>query len=88
MREWAVQHGKCVRQRTMRQETTKFKVGTMPLNIYRPADSVYPKDKIHLEPTAKYQPAVPPIVDEQEEQKQEVTFAHPEVSEGPRSPRR
>lgn len=54
--------------------------------MYRPADSAYPKDKIHLEPPAKYQPAVPPIVDEQEEQEQEVTFAHPEVSEAPEVP--
>jgi len=70
----------------VRQETTKFKVGTLPLNIYRPADSAYPKDKIHLEPPAKYLPAVPPIVDEQEEQEQEVTFAHPKVSEAPEVP--
>jgi len=54
MREWAVQHGKCVRQRTVRQETTKFKAGTSPLNMYRPADSAYPKDKIHLESPAQY----------------------------------
>jgi len=86
MREWAVQHAKCVRQRTVRQETTKFKAGTLPLNMYCPADSAYPKDKIYLEPPAQYQPAVPPIVDEQEEQEQEVTFAHPEVSEAPEVP--
>jgi len=54
MREWAVQHGKCVRQRTVRRETTKFKAGTSPLNMYRPADSAYPKDKIHLESPAQY----------------------------------
>jgi len=35
---------------------------------------------------SQYQPAVPPIVDEQEEQEQEVTFAHPEVSEVPEVP--
>jgi len=51
--------------------------------MYRPADSAYPKGKIHLEPPAQYQQAFPPIVDEQEEQEQEVTFAHPEVSEAP-----
>ena len=71
----------------MRQETTKFKAATLPLDMYRPADSAYPKDKIHLEPAPEqYQPAVPPIVDEQEEQEQEVTFAHPEVSEAPEVP--
>jgi len=88
MREWAVQHGKCVRQRTVRQGTTKFKTATLPLNMYRPADSASPKDTIHLEPPAQYQPAVLPIVDEQEEQEQEVTFAHPKVSEAPLSSRR
>ena len=32
------------------------------------------------------EPAVPPIIDEQEQQEQEVTFAHPEVSEAPEVP--
>ena len=50
-------------------------------NRYRPADSADPKEKIYLESPAQYQPAVPPIVNKQEEQEQEVTFAHPEVSE-------
>ena len=53
---------------------------------YVSSSRCYPKDKIHLEPPAKYQPAVPPIVDEQEEQEQEVTFAHPQVSEAPKVP--
>ena len=30
MRNWANTHGKCVRQRTVRQETTKYKAGTLP----------------------------------------------------------
>ena len=34
MRQWAKDHGKCVRQRTVRQETTKFKAETLPLNMY------------------------------------------------------
>lgn len=51
MREWAAQHGKCVRQRTVRQETTKFKAGTLPLNMYRAAPSDYPKEKIDLSQT-------------------------------------
>ena len=34
MRNWANTHGKCVRQRTVRQETTKYKAGTLPLNMY------------------------------------------------------
>jgi hypothetical protein len=32
--EWADTHGKCVRQRTVRQETTSYKCGTLPLNMY------------------------------------------------------
>ena len=31
MREWASEHGQCVRQLTVRQQTTKFSAGTLPL---------------------------------------------------------
>ncbi|XP_063412869.1 uncharacterized protein LOC134695518 [Mytilus trossulus] len=31
---WANTHGKCVRQRTVRLETTAYKCGTLPLNMY------------------------------------------------------
>ena len=34
MREWARDNGKSVRQHTVRQETTKYKAGTLPLNMY------------------------------------------------------
>lgn len=44
MIEWAATNGKAVRQRSVRQETTMFKAGTLPLNMYR--SSEYPKDKI------------------------------------------
>ena len=37
MRLWARDNGKCVRQRTVRQETTKYKAGTLPLNMYQTA---------------------------------------------------
>ena len=37
MRNWANTHGKCVRQRTVRQETTKCNAGTLPLNKYQTA---------------------------------------------------
>ena len=33
-REWAQEHGKAVRQRTVRQCTTKHNAGTLPLNMY------------------------------------------------------
>ena len=32
--KWVNTHGKCVRQRTVRQETTSYKCGTLPLNMY------------------------------------------------------
>ena len=35
MRDWANEYGRAVRQRSIRQETTKFKAGTLPLNMYR-----------------------------------------------------
>ena len=37
MRLWARDKGKCVRQRTVRQETRKYKAGTLPLNMYQTA---------------------------------------------------
>ena len=40
MRKWARDHGKCVRQRTVRQETAKCKAGTLPLNMYQISDTL------------------------------------------------
>ena len=37
MRNWANTHSKCIRQCTIRQETTKYKAGTLPLNMYQTA---------------------------------------------------
>ena len=34
MKEWAREHGQCVRQLTVRQQTTKFSAGTLPLTAY------------------------------------------------------
>ena len=34
LREWAQEHGKAVRQRTVRQYTTKHNAGTLPLIVY------------------------------------------------------
>ena len=34
MLEWAANNSEAIRQRTVRQETTKFKAGTLPLNMY------------------------------------------------------
>ena len=44
-------HGKTCCQRTVRQETTKFKAGTLPLNMYLSSPSDYPKEKVYLLPT-------------------------------------
>ena len=48
MIEWATTNGKAVRQRSVRQETTMFKAGALPLNMYRTSD--YPKDKVSFSP--------------------------------------
>ena len=45
--EWAANNGKAIRQRTVRQETTKFKAGTLPLNIY--ATSAQSTEKVIIE---------------------------------------
>ena len=37
MRNWANTNGKCVRQRTVREETTQYKAGALPLNMYQTA---------------------------------------------------
>ena len=34
MRKWAREHGQCVRQLTVRQQTTKFSAGALPLTAY------------------------------------------------------
>ena len=34
MLEWAANNGKAMRQRTVREEITKFKAGTLPVNMY------------------------------------------------------
>ena len=40
MREWARNNGKTVQQRTVRQETTKYKSGTLPLNMYQTEEQI------------------------------------------------
>ena len=45
MIEWATTNGQAARQRSVRQETTLFKAGTLSLNMYR--TSHYPKVKVH-----------------------------------------
>lgn len=47
MLEWAANNGEAVRQRTVRQETTKFKAGTLPLNMY--TTSAQSTEKIIIE---------------------------------------
>lgn len=55
MNEWATTNEQAARQRSVRQETTMFKAGTLPLNMYRTSD--FPKDKVSFSPnTAEEQP--------------------------------
>ena len=44
---WAANNGKAIRQRTVRQETTKFKAGTLPRNLY--ATSAQSTEKMIIE---------------------------------------
>ena len=48
MRTWANTHCKCVRCRTVRQETTKYKAGTLSLNMYQAA--VYQGEQVEFAP--------------------------------------
>ena len=45
MRECARDNGKSVRQRTVRQETTKYKSGPLPLNMYQSEEQIGEKVK-------------------------------------------
>ena len=56
MIEWATNNGKAARQRSVRQETTMFKAGTLPLNMYRTSD--YPIDKVSFSPNTVQEEAV------------------------------
>lgn len=49
--ERANTHGKCVRQRTVRQETTAYKYGTLFLNMYQMSNQTGTLIEIHHEPT-------------------------------------
>lgn len=40
MREWARNNGKTMWQKTVRQETTKYKSGTLPLNMYQTEEQI------------------------------------------------
>ena len=44
IREWASDNGRAVHQRSMRQKTTRFKAGTLPLNMYH--SSYTPAEKV------------------------------------------
>lgn len=44
MRAWAKRHGKCVRQRNVRQGNTKDRSGTLPFNLYETETVLNPLD--------------------------------------------
>ena len=53
IREWARNNGKSVRQRTVRpvrQETTKYEVGTLPLNMYESEQLIGGKIQVETPP--------------------------------------
>ena len=49
MKIWAAEYGKCVNQKSVRQETTQYKAGTLPLNMYQTRD--IPRDRIVFVPS-------------------------------------
>ena len=65
MREWAENYGKAVRQRAVRQETTMFKAGTLPLNM--DAISVAQNEKV----TFQKRPSEAPVDVDQNEQQED-----------------
>ena len=52
MLEWTANNGKAISQRTVHQETTKFKGGTLSLNMY--ATSAQSTENIIIEHVEKY----------------------------------
>ena len=71
MKEWAVQHGKSVRQLTVRQETTEFKAGTLPINMYRSLPLDYHKEKVYLFQTNEKEETISAQEAQGEEKEQE-----------------
>ena len=55
MRNWSNTHDKCVRQRTVREETTKYKAGSLPLNMYQRVLMGVPNSQLTAIFSAKYQ---------------------------------
>ena len=51
MRNWANTHGKCVIQRAVRQETTKYKAGSLRLNMYQTA--VHRGERLEFSPVER-----------------------------------
>ena len=47
IKNWAAESGRLVRQRSVRQDTTKYNAGTLPLNAYR--TPLQPGDLINLD---------------------------------------
>ena len=70
MKEWAQEHGKSVRQRSARQETTKKKAGTLPLSMYRRPQPIL--DDVHNHENEDGE--ANEIQSEEEEYEQEMTY--------------
>ena len=73
MKEWAQEHGKSVRQRSARQETTKKKAGTLPLSMYRRPQPIL--DDVHNDENEDGE--ANEIQSEEEEYEQEMEYDIP-----------
>lgn len=65
MRFWAKRHGKCVRQRNVRQDNTKDRAGTLPLNLYETETVLEPLDLQTVMPDLNAGPRSEPCLTEE-----------------------
>ena len=73
MRSWAKKHGKSLRQRNVRQDNTKNRAGTLPLNLYESETSLNPLN-FQLVPTG----VQPDIIESLDNEVREHTTKQPE----------
>ena len=74
MKEWAQEHGKPVRQRSARQETTKKKAGTLPLSMYKKPQPILDDGGLNIDDEDE-------VLLEEEEQDGDVNEIQPEEEE-------
>ena len=70
LRRWAEQHGKSVKQRSVRQDNCKFRSGTLPLNMY---DKSLPVNQpFQFPPVERLEPVANELDEENDDEESEV----------------